>query len=154
MTPRVAIVGLVVVAGLTSATASGAPQRDPALAAALKVWYANKCVTPPNEVMWDHGWRFNSLFGNCRAGDGTDGHVYFFDRGRLIGTDGLGTSSEVLALWRDDRTFAFMYVIYRPRDSNCCPTGGGKVVRFRWDGRRFHALDRAPPRRTPRIAGR
>jgi hypothetical protein len=40
---------------------------------------------------------------------------------------------------------ALMYVLYRRNDPNCCPTGGGKIVRFHWTGRRLVALDRIPP---------
>jgi hypothetical protein len=44
-----------------------------------------------------------------------------------------------------------MYVLYRRQDPLCCPTGGGKIVRFRWNGRRFRALDRSPPRQNGNV---
>jgi hypothetical protein len=52
---------------------------------------------------------------------------------------------EIIGIWRDDQAMAFMYVLYRSGDPNCCPTGGGKIVRFRWNGKRVVALDRLPP---------
>jgi hypothetical protein len=149
-----ALVVLVAVCGVISGSASALPQKDRALSQALAFWRSKKCVEAPDQTIWIHGWRFNALFGNCRGGDGHDQHVYFFDRGRSIGTDGLGTSAEVFGLWRDDRTFAFMYVIYKPQDGLCCPTGGGKIVRFKWNGKQFRALDSPPPRRTNTKAGR
>ncbi len=137
----------------TAGSGVGATTRDRNLAAALAFWRSKGCEpwAKPDTSMWVHGSRFNALFGNCRAGDGHDQHLYFFDRGRFVGTDGLGTSSEILGLWRDDRTFAFMYVLYRPKDALCCPTGGGKIVRFRWSGKRFRALDRPPPRQSGKV---
>ena len=96
--------------------------------------------------MWIRGWRLNALYGDCGGGDGHDQHVYFFERGRFVGSDRLGTSSEIAGMWRDNTIFAFMYVLYRPNDALCCPTGGGSIVRYRWNGKRFRALDPAPPR--------
>ena len=101
--------------------------------------------------MWEGGSRFNALFGNCRAQDGHDQHVYFFERGKFVGTDGLGASSQVIGIWRDNVTFAFLYVLYRPADALCCPTGGGTIVRFRWEGARFRRLDSVPPRQNGRL---
>jgi hypothetical protein len=138
--------------GTTSALGANRGARP--LDAALAFWHGRQCDHAPNRSLWIPGFRFQVLYGNCRAGDGHDQHVFFFDRGRFVGTDGLGTSAEVLAMWRDDKRFALMYVIYRPSDPLCCPTGGGRIVRFAWDGRRFRRLDPAPPRLTGSRAGR
>jgi hypothetical protein len=143
---------LVVAVGATPALGRARVHRP--LGAALAYWHSRKCEYPPDRGLWIPGFRFNVLYGNCRAADGHDQHVFFFDRGRFVGTDGLGTSAAVLGMWRDDTRFAFMYVIYKPSDALCCPTGGGRIVRFRWDGRRFHRLDPAPPRLTSTRAGR
>jgi hypothetical protein len=142
------LVSLALLVLATAAPGLSATTRDRNLAAALAFWRSKGCRpwAKPDQSMWIHGWRFNVLFGNCRAEDGHDQHVYFFDRGASAGSDGLGTSSEVLGIWRDDKTFAFMYVLYRRHDSLCCPTGGDKIVRFRWNGKRFRALDKPPPR--------
>ena len=48
-------------------------------------------------------------------------------------------------MWRDGNTIAFMYVLYRRADSNCCATGGGKIVRYRIEGTHVKALDPLPP---------
>jgi hypothetical protein len=99
----------------------------------------------PVSSMWMHDFAFNALYGNCMAGDGRDQHIWFFFRGRFVGTDTRDSSKEIIGIWRDDQAMAFMYVLYRSGDPNCCPTGGGKIVRFRWNGKRVVALDRLPP---------
>jgi len=96
--------------------------------------------------MWFPGLRFNALYGNCRAGDGRDQHIWFFDRGRFLGTDAPKSSHWIIGVWRDAKTIAFLYVLYRQTDAECCPTGGGASVRFRWTGKRVARLDRLPSR--------
>ena len=142
------MIALLLLALVLGTASGGATAGNRDLTAALAYWRSLGCQpwAKPDTSMWMRGARFNALFGNCRAGDGHDQHVLFLDRARFAGTDGLGTSSEILGIWRDEKTFAFMYVLYRPHDALCCPTGGGKIVRFRWSGKRFRALDR-PPRR-------
>jgi len=71
----------------------------------------------------------------------------FFAGHRFAGTDALTSSRDIVGLWRDDKTIAFLYVVYRPRDPNCCPTGGGKVVRFRLGGSSVRVLDPLPRNR-------
>jgi hypothetical protein len=95
--------------------------------------------------MWTADFRFNALYGNCRAADGTDEHIWFFDGGRFVGRDARTRSHSIIGLWRNDKTLAFMYVLYRQSDPNCCATGGGAVVRFRWTGKRVRRLDPLPP---------
>ena len=131
--------------------AAAAPPKDRAFTQALAHW-RSKCTMGPDQTMWMAGWRFNALYGNCNAGDGHDQHVYFFDRGRFIGTDGLGTSSEIFGMWRDGKTIAFMYVLYRRNDSLCCATGGGAIVRYRFTGTSVKRLDPAPPRQLGKVA--
>jgi hypothetical protein len=96
---------------------------------------------------WMAGWKFNALYGNCRAGDGIDQHIWFFSGSRFIGRDTRepDSSKEIISLWRTGDTMAFMYVLYRKADANCCATGGGKIVRFRIQGNRVKALDPLPP---------
>jgi len=97
--------------------------------------------------MWMPGQKFNALYGNCRAGDGRDQHIWFFSGSRFIGSDTRepDSSKDIIGLWRTGNTITFMYVLYRNRDSNCCATGGGKTVRFRIEGNQVKALDRLPP---------
>jgi hypothetical protein len=106
--------------------------------------------------MWIGGLRFNALYGNCRAGDGRDQHIWFFDRGRFIRTDARKSSHWIIGVWRDDKTIAFLYLLYRQSDAECCPTAGGASVRFRLMGKRLRRLDPLPPRAfTPGVvAGR
>jgi hypothetical protein len=102
--------------------------------------------------MWIHGWAFNALFGNCRAGDGRDQHVWFFAGPRFVGTDAPSSSKDVVGVWRDGDTIAFLYILYRRHDANCCPTGGGSIVRFRWNGKRVVAVDPLPTKQTGSVA--
>ena len=96
--------------------------------------------------MWQPDFVVNALYGNCLAEDGTDEHIWFFDHGRLIGKDAPKSSHFITGLWRNNRTFAFMYVLYRQSDPVCCATGGGAIVRFRWNGKHIRPLDPLPPR--------
>jgi hypothetical protein len=129
----------------SAATASRDPNLGRAEALIDKQCPAQERAIATNE--WMAGWRFNALYGNCRAGDGRDQHIWFFSGGRFIGIDTRepDSSKEIIGLWRDRNTIAFMYVLYRRHDSNCCATGGGKIVRFRVAGNRVMALDQLPP---------
>ena len=143
---RQALTALACIALVLSSTAASATS-DSNRAAALS-YVRGKCLGKETHVdtsMWLSGVRFNALFGNCRATDGHDQHIWFFDRGRFIGTDARHSSREIFGMWRDDKMMAFMYVLYRRQDPMCCPMGGGKIVRFRWDGAHVRALDRIPP---------
>jgi hypothetical protein len=137
---------------LFAGAATAAPAKDAALTQAVAFWHAHHCEPAPDETMWEHGWRFNVLYGDCGGGDGHDQHVYFFDRGRFIGTDGLGTSSGIIGMWRDLDTIAFMYVLYRRHDPLCCATGGGAIVRYRFTGTAVKRLDPVPPRQLGKVA--
>jgi hypothetical protein len=128
---------------------SGFAARDPTLARALAA-VRKQCPPRYAEIStteWMSGWRFNVLYGNCLAGDGRDQHVWFFAGSRLIGMDTKepDSSKDIIGLWRDSDTFAFMYVLYRRNDANCCPTAGGAVVRFRLADGRVVALEKLPP---------
>jgi hypothetical protein len=96
--------------------------------------------------MWERGWTFNALYGDCGGGDGHDQRIWFFNGHRFVGFDDVRSSAAIIGLWRDDRTLAFLYVLYRPSDALCCATGGGAVVRFRWTGSRVIRLDPLPRR--------
>lgn len=125
-----------------------ASARHPALAAALAL-VDSRCPASEREInkaLWGVAVKFNALYGNCRAGDGRDQHVWFFDGSRFVGTDAPNSSHYIVGVWRDEKTFAFLYVLYRQSDAACCPTGGGTIVRFRWNGKRVIRLDPLPPR--------
>jgi hypothetical protein len=150
-------VGLaVVIASLTVtvAASSASLRSDPNLSAA-KAFVAHRCATgsgPRDTSMWVHGWRFNALFGDCGGGDGRDQHIWFFVGRRFVGTDAPNSSREIVGVWRQNNTLAFLYVLYGRTDAMCCPTGGGAIVRFRWNGRGFVPLDKLPPRQLGDVA--
>jgi len=100
--------------------------------------------------LWQTGWRFNAIYGDCGGGDGHDQRVWFFAGPRFVSYDAPKSSAEIIGLWRDGSTIAFLYVLYRPDDALCCATGGGVVVRFHWTGRRVVPLDPLPAWRTGR----
>ena len=140
------------IVALTLVLASGASAaRDPNLVKEM-AFVDKQC--PANErvistQMWTTGLKFNALYGNCRAGDGTDRHIWFFLGDRYVGSDTTRpfASRGILGLWRDTNVLAFMYVLYRTKDPNCCPTAGGKIVRFRLRDGRLVRLDPLPKNR-------
>jgi LppP/LprE lipoprotein len=101
-----------------------------------------------SKSLWetDPSFRFNALYGDCGGGDGHEQRVWFFAGARFVGTDSPRSSAAIIGLWRDQSTTAFLYVLYRPSDPLCCATGGGSVVRYRWNGRRIVRLDPLPRR--------
>ena len=140
---------LVGVSLLLAAGASAA--KDPNLVRAM-AFVDRQCPAKERVIstqMWMAGSRFNALYGNCRAGDGTDRHVWFFLSGRYIGSDTSRpfASRGIFGVWRDETVIAFMYVLYRANDPNCCPTGGGKIVRFRLKDDHVLRLDPLPKNR-------
>jgi hypothetical protein len=136
-------------------TSSAARHKDPSLAQA-EAFVDKQCPASTRTIssgLWEAGWTFNVLYGNCRAGDGRDQHAWFFDRGRFVRTDAPTSnkhwngSHEIIGLWRDGNTIALLYVLYRRADPECCPTGGGAIVRYRFDKGQVRRLDPLPARR-------
>jgi LppP/LprE lipoprotein len=118
--------------------------RDPQLRAAIAL-VKRKGYTPDPRT-WSRGSTLNVLIGTfTRSADGYNKRAFFFVKHRgYIGTDTRNPSLSMFLLWADDTTGAIMYILYRRNDPNCCPTGGGKIVRYRWTGRRLRPLDRIP----------
>jgi hypothetical protein len=144
---KVCLGAALVASALMFVVGSSAAQ-DPALHKA-EAYVDKRCPRQEREIssrMWISDFGFNALYGNCRAGDGRDQHVWFFDRGRFVGTDAPNSSHDIIGLWRDDRTITVLYVLYRQSNPECCPTGGGAIVRFHWTGKHLKRLDRLPPR--------
>ena len=139
------VVALIVLCALALVSTEISSGANPSLRSAL-AYIRAKCgkTAEPNTSMWTGVFAFNAIYGNCRAGDGTDQHIWFFVGGRFVGVNTRTPSKSIIGLWRDNRTLAFMYVLYRSSDPNCCPTGGGKIVRYRWNGKRVVALDALP----------
>ena len=131
---RVLVLGAAVaVAGsIFVLTSPAARQSDPNLAKAMAV-VDKQCPKDTRDIsssMWEPGWKFNVLYGNCHAGDGVDQHAWFFKRGRLIGIDvptgsdsNIWGSHGIIGLWRTDNTIALIYVLRRYSDPECCATG-------------------------------
>jgi len=95
--------------------------------------------------MWTAYSKFNALYGNCLDPGGVSQHIWFFDGGRFVGRDARLSSGHIIGLWRANNALAFMYVLYRRADADCCATGGGAIVRFLWTGKRVKRLDPLPP---------
>jgi len=145
----ISCVGLAALALASRAAATAAGDSDLARAEAF---VDKQCPADERQIsakMWMSGSNFNALYGNCRAGDGRDQHIWFFLGGRFIGSDTRKpfSSKEIFGLWRDGTVIAFMYVVYRSNDPNCCPTGGGKIVRFRSRAGHVVRLDPLPKNR-------
>ena len=144
---RRVLVLVAVVAGLSAAVASAAGSGN--LGAAER-YAAHHCRrgSVRSHSMWimDKEFRFNALYGDCGGGDGHDQRIWFFRGSHFVGHDDKQSSAEIIGSWRDLDTLAFLYVLYRPADAMCCPTGGAVSVRYRWNGMKVVGLDPLPPR--------
>lgn len=76
--------------------------------------------------------------------DGYDKRAFFFYQGKYLGTDTNSISARINSPWRDDKTIALEYTLYKKDEPLCCPTGGSKIVRFQWDGTKLNVLDPIP----------
>lgn len=89
------------------------------------------------------------VFGCCRVGR----KAFFFVRRRGFQRTDVRKASftGVRVKWQRDKTIALQYgPLYKRNDPSCCPSGGKKLVRFRWNGTRVRALDPIPPLRKRR----
>ncbi len=106
----------------------------------------------PDTSTWEQpGYsRFNVLVAvNCKylGGSGAPSRAFFFHGRRPVGTDASTDSTgPPREVWRTGDTVALLYVLWRSSDGHCCPTGGGAIVPFHWNGRRVVPLDRVPRR--------
>jgi hypothetical protein len=102
----------------------------------------------PDVSTWENAFKLNVLIGTfTKSADGYNKRAFFFFGSRYLGTDASAPSAQLQEVWRDDRTIALLYILYRNSDPLCCPTAGGAIVRFRWNGSRLVALDPIPPTR-------
>jgi len=136
-----------VIVGLSAAVASAA---GPTSLRIAERYVAAKCHqgSVRSRSMWitDRPFRFNALYGDCGGGDGHEQRIWFFHGSRFVGNDAQGSSGDIIGLWRNLNTLAFLYVLYRPSDALCCATGGAAVVRYRWTGGKVARLDPLPPK--------
>jgi LppP/LprE lipoprotein len=138
-----AIAATALVAALVALPTASAGSGDRAAAVAL----VKKKGYIPELKTWDGTFKLNVLIGRfAQSADGYNQRAFFFLGRRYLGTDAAAPSAALQEVWRDDRTIALLYILYRANDPNCCPTGGGKIVRFHWNGTRLVAVDRIPPR--------
>jgi hypothetical protein len=144
---RRVLVLVAVIAGLSAAVASAAGSGSLRTAEAFVAHHCNK-GSVRNHSMWvtDKEFEFNALYGDCGGGDGHDQRIWFFHGSHFVGNDAKKSSGDVIGSWRDLNTLAFLYVLYRPRDPMCCPTGGAVSVRYRWRNGKVVRLDPLPPR--------
>ncbi len=97
---------------------------------------------------WTPGNVLNALTATAKgSSDGYNQRAFFFARGRYLGVDAAEPSAQLREVWSDDDTVALLYLLYRGSDPLCCPTGGGAIVRFHWNGHRLQTLGRVPPTR-------
>jgi hypothetical protein len=89
---------------------------------------------------------FNVLIGTCTgSADGYCQSALFFNKDKFIGMDSDVQSNKVSMAWRNDKTIALNYSLYKDSDGSCCPTGGSKIVRFVTNGSKVTPLDAIPP---------
>jgi hypothetical protein len=136
-----------VIAGLSAAVASASGSGSLQVAERYVDHHCHK-GSVRDHSMWvsDPSFHINALYGDCGGGDGRDQRIWFFRGSHFVGHDSKQSSASIVGLWRDANTMAFMYVLYRPTDALCCATGGGAVVRYRWNGEKVVRLDPLPPR--------
>ena len=78
------------------------------------------------------------------SADGYSKQAFFFAHGRFLRTDLPSPSAGIRLAWRNDTTVALSYSVYKPNEPMCCPTGGGMIVRFQWNGTKLRTLDPVP----------
>ena len=147
---KLALATLAAAALLAAASGAGAAPRSTGdLQAAMAL--VKKKGYRPDKSAWISEFRLNVLIGTfAKSADGYNRRAFFFYGRRYLGTDASLPSAQVEEVWRDDRTIALLYILYGRNDPLCCPTGGGAIVRFRWNGSRLVALDPIPPLTGPR----
>jgi hypothetical protein len=139
-------VGLLLLLSATLAIPASAAVSGVGLKAAIKVVRSKGYCVDSRTWRPEPIFKLQVLIGTyCSSADGYNRRAFFFYGKRYLGTDTRDASRDSpQEVWRDDRTIALLYILYRRGEPNCCPTGGGRVVRFRWNGRRLVALDRIP----------
>jgi RNA polymerase subunit RPABC4/transcription elongation factor Spt4 len=120
------------------------PQTSSSLQQAIAIVKSKGFVVPTTEMYGSDG-ELHVLIGVVpNTADSPPTQAFFFYGNRYLGTDALKPSAEVSVPWRDSNTVALSYVLFKPADPQCCPTGGSTTVRFRWDGQRLVALEPIP----------
>jgi hypothetical protein len=76
--------------------------------------------------------------------DAHDRRAFFFVNGAYIGTDAFDPSADLSVVWQSQDTVTLSYVLFRPGDARCCPTGGTSNVPFQWRDGRLYPLAAIP----------
>jgi len=79
------------------------------------------------------------------SADATAQRAFFFADGRFIGTDTSDDSAGVRVGYQRPPVIDLQYALYRPKDPQCCATGGKATVRYQWNGTKLEPLDPIPP---------
>jgi hypothetical protein len=79
------------------------------------------------------------------SADATAQRAFFFADGGFIGTDTSDDSAGVRVGYQRPPVIALQYALYRPKDPQCCATGGKATVRYQWNGTKLEPLDPIPP---------
>jgi hypothetical protein len=79
------------------------------------------------------------------SADATAQRAFFFAGGGFIGTDTSDDSAGVRVGYQRPPVIALQYALYRPKDPQCCATGGKATVRYQWNGTKLEPLDAIPP---------
>lgn len=92
-------------------------------------------------------WHLWALVGVAAdSADGMNQRTFFFWDDEYLGTDTWEPSAGIAIASQADEgmTIALEYVLYRPEDPICCPTGGTTRVRYHWTGEKLVPLDPIP----------
>ncbi len=71
--------------------------------------------------------------------------AFFFLGNHYLGTDSSQPSAAVHVVDQSDTEVTLAYALYRPHDTQCCPSGGQAVVHFQLDNGTLTPLDPIPP---------
>jgi hypothetical protein len=85
------------------------------------------------------------LIGRPAVDDGGDRRAFFFVRREFIGFDADTPSAKLRVVRSGDRAITLGYRLYEPGNERCCPKGGHKRVRFRWNGEALTPQGEIPP---------
>lgn len=112
-----------------------------AIRAMKKHGYDPADTSPP----WYPQHKLNGIVGVVHeSADGYNQLVFFFVGNHYIGNDTSEPSAVIHYVSGTDDTVTVKYAIYHSNDPNCCPSGGGKSVRYHWNGQLLVPLDPIP----------
>ncbi len=94
---------------------------------------------------WYPQHKLNGIVGVAHgSADGYNQLVFFFVGNHYIGKDTSDPSAAIHYVSGTDDTVTVKYAIYHSNDAMCCPSGGGKSVRYHWNGQMLVPLDPIP----------